>query len=194
MPGVKGLIPNGRNEDGTLRNIEFTVNIVTTSKMAGTFNNGSLVYLYNGGFGLNYYKYDNKNNCLIHPTTGEVYDRLEVASVSNVSGVITSLTPKTAFHAVDYNDAVKYSDKAEVVGWGMPDYSAEVSAPSKNTVAQTDIYVKTDSPTSASGTIYINDVSVANGWEGFVCAYVPKGATFRVSGKNSKYYPLKGVN
>ena len=89
---------------------------------------------------------------------------------------------------------VASSFKEQSVGWGMPDYSAGVSAPSKNTVAQTDIYVKTDSPTNASGTIYINDVSVANGWEGFVCAYVPKGATFRVSGKNSKYYPLKGVN
>ena len=90
--------------------------------------------------------------------------------------------------------SVASSFKEQSVGWGMPDYSAEVSASSKNTVARTDIYVKTDSPTTASGTIYINDILVASGWEGFVCAYVPKGATFRVSGKNSKYYPLKGVN
>lgn len=108
----------------------------------------------------------------------KVYEDLNLKANSDLSNVAS----------------VASSFKEQSVGWGMPDYSAGVSAPSKNTVAQTDIYVKTDSPTNASGTIYINDVSVASGWEGFVCAYVPKGATFRVSGKNSKYYPLKGVN
>lgn len=108
----------------------------------------------------------------------KVYEDLNLKATTDLSNVAS----------------VASSFKEQSVGWGMPDYSAGVSAPSKNTVAQTDIYVKTDSPTNASGTIYINDILVANGWEGFVCAYVPKGATFRVSGKNSKYYPLKGVN
>lgn len=86
------------------------------------------------------------------------------------------------------------SAKETIVGWGMPDYSAGVSASSTNTIAQTDIYVKSDTQTGNTSQIYINDVIVANGWENFVCAYVPKGATFRVIGANAVYYPLKGVN
>ena len=203
LPGVKGLIPNGRNEDGSLKNVEFITNSVLTHTDTGATS----IYICLGidkDFFNPYYEqesqpntrglwYNPKTNLLKRSTDNGVtwVNRREFYCAkysTDSTGKITSLTPKTAFHAVDWND------RETVVGWGIPDYSAEVSAPSKNTVAQTDIYVKTDSPTSASGTIYINDVSVANGWEGFVCAYVPKGATFRVSGKNSKYYPLKGVN
>ena len=108
----------------------------------------------------------------------KVYEDLNIKANSDLSNVAS----------------VAQSFKEQSIGWGIPDYSAAVSAPSKNTVAPMDIYVKSDSPTSATSTIYVNDILVASGWEGFACAYVPKGATFRVSGKNCKYYPLKGVN
>ena len=36
LPNVKGLIPNGRNEDGSLKNIEFTTSKVITQTMGGT--------------------------------------------------------------------------------------------------------------------------------------------------------------
>lgn len=98
---------------------------------------------------------------------------------------------------IDLSNAVNSASqmaKETIIAWGMPDYSAGVSAPSTNTIAQTDIYVKSDTQTLFNSQIYINDVIVASGWEGFACAYVPKGATFRVTGTNAVYYPLKGVN
>lgn len=108
----------------------------------------------------------------------KVYEDLNLKANSDLSNVAS----------------VASSFKEASVGWGIPDYSAGVSAPSKNTVAPTDIYAKADSQTNVTSTIYVNDILVASGWEGFVCAYVPKGTTFRVLGKNPKYYPLKGVN
>lgn len=56
LPGVKGLIPNGRNEDGTLNNIVFNINNVSLkifnneiSKELIIFENGTL-----GGWGADY--------------------------------------------------------------------------------------------------------------------------------------------
>ena len=36
LPGVKGLIPNGRNTDGSLNNIEFIINNITLQSMGGS--------------------------------------------------------------------------------------------------------------------------------------------------------------
>lgn len=144
LPGVKGLIPNGRNEDGTLRNIERTLSTVITRNMGGSgvfFLGASLV----SGFDyvpLSQYNasdtttpsgvrrwYNPDTNYLYWIESG-VITRGNVLYVGNISlnnGRITSLQPRNTFHAVDYFDAVKYSDKTEVVGWGMPDYSAVIS-------------------------------------------------------------------
>jgi hypothetical protein len=51
LPGVKGLIPNGRNEDGSLRNIEFTVDKVIPRTI--TWNNAAGQHLFIGKYNLN---------------------------------------------------------------------------------------------------------------------------------------------
>ena len=83
--------------------------------------------------------------------------------------------------------------KETINSWGMPDYTAGVTAPTTNTLATTNLYVSLETGTNLQSYIYINDAVAARGWEGFVCAYVPKGAYFRVSGgTNGLYYPLIG--
>lgn len=113
--GVKGLIPNGRNEDGTLKNIEFTVDSVLTQQTLA-----SLTRIYGLGqshLGRNIdYVYDERTN-LNHVNTidGTIsYEIPVITVITDSNNKITSFIPKTAFHAVDYND------KATVSGWGMP--------------------------------------------------------------------------
>ena len=104
LPGVKGLIPNGRNDDGSLKNTEFSYTKVSTYTASGTntlyIRCGANNYL--NAFQLSTY-YDEVKNRVI-------FNNLEqnmaiCGTFSFVDSKITSLTPKTAFHAVDYNDA-----------------------------------------------------------------------------------------
>ena len=112
----------------------------------------------------------------------------------------TAIENTAGLNAESFNDKLDLdvgnataTTKGTVVGWGMPDYSAGVTAPSSNTTALTNLYVKGNTSSGNTAHIYINDIEVANGWEGFVCAYVPKGATFRITGVTTPvYYPLIG--
>lgn len=112
--GLKVLIPNGRNADGTLNNIEYTlqsdVSVSLPSDRNGIefislTNNGELSYWNTNDVGyiykepqsnLNWKYYDKDNNIYKYTINGAPYvDSLEVpvllANVTN--GVINSLTP-----------------------------------------------------------------------------------------------------
>lgn len=120
LPGVKGLIPNGRNADGSLKSIEWTSNKVIISTLTfgkqsyylGTYNNEQAL----GFYGETITKYDEKDNIIIDTYANVI--RLgwsfwgECTSDSN--NKITSFTPKTVFHALDYND------KSTISSWSMP--------------------------------------------------------------------------
>ncbi len=99
LPGVKGLAPNGRNADGSLKNTEFTTGSVLTQTLtSGTFDARPVILRANVlGFNANA-SYDNKTNTL---STGNY---MIVGTGSAVGGKITSFETKTAFHAVDYSD------------------------------------------------------------------------------------------
>lgn len=102
LPGIKGLIPNGRNADGSLKNIEFTRNSVrvdtfTIAAYTGTFNLYSFS-TYNAFQALQ--KYDEKTNTMVGAYAGSFISGEGYLT----NGVITSFAPKTPFHAVDYND------------------------------------------------------------------------------------------
>ena len=128
LPGIKGLIPNGRNDDGTLNNIEFTVSnvLVQTNTYSSRdfnwfiYNNSSVTEI---GYpqissrtqpsGTYQQWYNFETNQSYNTTTGIAARRLStplLGFVAGSDGRITSLTPKTAFHAVDYNDAMLKSD------------------------------------------------------------------------------------
>lgn len=136
LPGIKGLIPNGRNEDGSLRSIEFTLDKVST------YNCDSSVYfgikLEDTGPKLGIYGkqlYNSSSNTVIF--NGIEYKWMYSGSLIYSNGRITSFTPKTVFHALDYND------KSTISSWSMP----------------SDKYI--DLTLGASGSTY---TAPANGW------------------------------
>ena len=117
LPGVKGLIPNGRNADGSLKNVEFTVNnVVTTTDTSSA--TGSLKY-YLTGIGI--YRantdnlfYDEINNINKNSTGIKQSSVIIEENGYRTNGTTTLFTPKTTFHALDYND------KSTISGWSMP--------------------------------------------------------------------------
>ena len=113
LPGVKGLIPNGRNADGTLKNIEFTVNSVLT-RDTGTAVVTDRDLLLNATYiGFTECTYNEADNLLYNPD-GDVVIAIEAGKITTDGSKITSLTPKTVFHALDYNDS------STISGWSMP--------------------------------------------------------------------------
>lgn len=121
LPGVKGLIPNGRNADGSLRNVEFTVDKVLTrtfTSAIGEFTGYAAFQTTGSGVSLsydalNYWSYNSAKNIFEAPTetTGFCYF---ANMATDSSGRITAFTPKLPFHAVDRNDSSWLS------GLGMP--------------------------------------------------------------------------
>lgn len=121
LPGVKGLIPNGFNADGSLNNAEFEVaNVLITTNTGSTdkrnivFNNGWMGHprqsYYNIEDNRNY-KTNNDETDIIITTT------IIAAAVEYVKGRVTSLTPKTVFHAVDYNDYAEDIQKCKLIAY-----------------------------------------------------------------------------
>ena len=113
LPGVKGLIPNSRNADGSLKSIEFTLDKVLTynctmSSYFGIKFDGTEPIL--GIYGEQLY--NSSSNTVIFK--GVVYKWMYSGSLIYSNGRITSFTPKTVFHALDYND------KSTISGWSMP--------------------------------------------------------------------------
>ena len=102
LPGVKGLVPNGRNSDGTLKNTTFAVNSVL--KITGTETNKVAIRLKADEIATGDLNYDETNNYNIHLTSGGIRTYAIVGYISRTSGVINSLSTKTAFHAVDYSE------------------------------------------------------------------------------------------
>ena len=99
--GVKGLIPNGFNEDGTLNNIEF----VTSKVLTRTYNDTDIHYVYINSNGIDNQSkdiYDKQNN--INNDAGSQFIRCLVGTFNSTNGVISNYQPKQPFRAVDYND------------------------------------------------------------------------------------------
>ena len=112
LPGVKGLIPNGRNKDGTLKNIEFTVsNVILGSRNLTSVN--IPIWLRDNNtitFSTGIY-YDEKSNLIVNTTA----KYCQIGVVDMTGGKITSFSPKTVFHAVDDNTVV-HKTGDEIIG------------------------------------------------------------------------------
>lgn len=115
LPGVKGRIPNGRNADGNLNNIEFMVSkVLTNQTLAGL----TRIYgLSQNTLGRNIdYVYDKRTN-LNHVNTIDAqiaYEVPVITVVTDSNNTITLFSPKTTFQAVDHNDS------SWIASQGMP--------------------------------------------------------------------------
>lgn len=106
--GLKFLIPNRRNSDGTLNNIEaeFTdVGVYTvTDNVTGEYWVQAGGSNFVGRLLKTWWKYDLVNNYIVGGN-GEIARSAMVGEFSISSGKITSFKPYNTFHAVDYNEA-----------------------------------------------------------------------------------------
>ena len=102
LPGVKGLMPNGLNKDGTLKNIELILNsiVIQTASNVTTFTD---IRIYKNAVGMGLLYYDEKENKNFDKDN-YFLECLSAGKANIQDGKITSLTPKTAFRALDYND------------------------------------------------------------------------------------------
>ena len=108
LPGVKGLIPNGRNEDGSLRNIEVKFDMV---KIGTLFYGAQDYYICintNKDFafaGKTITEYQESKNLVYDIFAGLYTDWGMVGSIrGDANNQLSNFTPKQAFHAVDRND------------------------------------------------------------------------------------------
>lgn len=107
LPGVKALAPNGRNEDGTLKNRTITISSVsTTTDVSGA--TGSLWYTIDNNnitrVNLDTFTFNEELNYFVN-SSGQKFGFVIVDENSyRTNGQITSFNPHEVFRAVDYNN------------------------------------------------------------------------------------------
>lgn len=125
--GTKYLIPNGRNKDGTLKNIEYTFSEIRAQTNTSSFTGDILLaYSQNGYVSWWTKEYFTESDTVPTPTystwrwlntrenklyyttdTGATWKTAQYSILgwcNLTSGKITEFYPKTTFRAVDYND------------------------------------------------------------------------------------------
>ena len=110
LPGVKGLIPNGRNTDGTLKNTLAETTAVQVYNVSSPQNNYVYQLTYNGSLAPFYthISYNETDNVNLY-TTGIRAAWGIIGHCSFSSGRISNFVVKQPFHAVDYSDYIKAS-------------------------------------------------------------------------------------
>ena len=108
LPGVEGLIPNGRNTDGSLNNTKFKTSRVLSQTNESTYK-GNLAITSTSFVASSYTEYNEDEN-FNKTSSGENYPWCFCGGVVRESGRITSFNPKPCFHAVDYYDFKQLDD------------------------------------------------------------------------------------
>ena len=116
LPGVRGLTPNGRNADGSLKNEEWITNNVITRTFTNTGSNHLIAlnpnepiegYLF-GTISMSNFYYNLEENRNYNLGGNEEWRFTPIVlDVTLTSGVISNFNPKTTFQAVDVNDVEK---------------------------------------------------------------------------------------
>ena len=113
LPGVKGLIPNGFNADGTYKSVEFTTDRVVLGTYANTLttsgepmlvgdSQGNITRIdYKNVYGENSWHYEKDENKWYYGTTQMFW--AEIGSANWSSGKITSITPATVKTTDDFS-------------------------------------------------------------------------------------------
>lgn len=102
--GVKGLIPNGRNEDGSLKNIEYTTpNLLVHTQVDTTDVNRHIIVGNTNMLYLKNYGYDSVNNYVMNSSGGTIYQAFLLAEYLGTANGVMHFQPKQPFKAVDYN-------------------------------------------------------------------------------------------
>lgn len=125
--GVKGLIPNGRNEDGTLNNIEFTTDKILMQTQPNATANIDLYLSKTEVFRSTLIYYNEKLNLNISSNDGTNASAVLIGSCTLISGAISNFQHKLPFRAVDWSDIKKSINVGEI---GKPQISLDSNLPS----------------------------------------------------------------
>ena len=107
LPGVKGLYPNGRNTDGTMKN--GTINC-TSVQMSSKFTDTKthVLMIHSNGrcqwYSPSDYYYDSITNKNYATLNNNPITHADFGTFTTTAGVISDFNPKTVFHAVDYTE------------------------------------------------------------------------------------------
>ena len=124
---------------------------------------------------------------------------------TDAAGLLNGLsTLESRTGALENGNGFNSIGKAEIVGWGMPDYSAGVSATFPYTAPCDGILHTSASGSGTSNILSIDNAQVANtyiatsyGQQSSLRIFVPKGKTVMVSEGSWNacvFFPLKGAN
>lgn len=104
LSGVKGLVPNGRNADGTLKNVSWTTSSIILRTYSTAYNGEYDIFFNGGAFGAlkNTYIYDEESN--YNMDSNNRYNSTYIGRAYITSGTISYFATKNAFHAVDYSE------------------------------------------------------------------------------------------
>jgi hypothetical protein len=111
---------------------------VLTNTDTGNQTNAWILLRANGVFTSAGRHYDEKDNMVYVTSTGETQNFFMAGTLNRTSGVISDFAPKTAFHALDYND------KGTIAGWAMPGknyVNITIGASNSDYIAPADGYV-----------------------------------------------------
>lgn len=181
LPGVKGLIPNGRNADGSLKNIEFTYNEVKFFTNTYARVTTYLALSTNGIVGL-----AGKTNTSYDEVANKNFDH--VASVytdwCTIGTAVTDYNAKIAgfaniqpFRAVDYNDYAEDIQKCKLIAYDADHNPGSVSG--NFTAVLQDWHERFSIPVVDNVTITIDtsQLTFPKGWYTIVFEiYFPNGA------------------
>ena len=203
LPGVEGLYPNGRNADGTLNNIAFTVSNLKTCTYTTTSAGKRSMYLRSNDFSdvaNDRIYYDASVNKNVYSTNGTTASYAMVGSLERgTAGLITSFSPQTAFHAVDYNDLAKVDGLAQQTDSlvqndriGFPNLSAKVSINSGYTAPSNGWVLIISSNSNANTEMKFDNAQVyfqgaAGSAASAACGFIPikKGQVVTITGEVS---------
>lgn len=109
LPGVKGLIPNGKNVDGSFKNIEFTVSRVLTRDIGNAVVTDRDLLLNATYIGFVECTYNIDDNLLYNPDE-EVVRAIEAGKITTDGSKITSLTPKLTSPSINVEQQYTMTD------------------------------------------------------------------------------------
>ncbi len=213
--GLKVLIPNGRNDDGSLKSIEYTVEsdtVLTTSKnstvncvyvsdgdigIAPVFQYSNLTPVYSGGIWYNItenknYMYDDDLD------SWQEFQGIVIATFENTEETVANLK------IVNPTGLLKQNDIFAIINMGMPDYANTVSkSANTNYTATVNGYAFAFAETQQNQYkyLYIDNKSYTIGYhqQGHIgwsalCMPVAKGSVYKISSGNCRlsFIPMKG--
>ncbi len=101
LPGVKGLIPNGRNADGTLKTTVFECSSVITK----TFSDTAVSDVVFQGTTFNPGSYNLGSDNYLYTNSGVKVVSTVIGTLNRTNGKITTFNTKQPYQALDYNNS-----------------------------------------------------------------------------------------